>query len=708
MRKSILTLIISALVCLNSFGAEESAADSIQTKTLDEFVVKGNKKIVKNEGPKTTILISGTPYGNYLDLTSMLNHLPGMMPSGSGPEVIGAGTPIYFVDGRELKDVNELRAIQPSDIKDIEINRIPPIDQSPNGAPVVRITLKKNANDYIFLNAGIFAQQLRNFGIGGNLTLKYKYKKFSTSLFASESSTKSEIKESYKRSIFHDEYDTFTNQYRDLLEKYTGTIVRYIAEYKFNPNSYIGLYYNFHHAFYKPTPFGNNSIVSKDIMQKWDYSAYGNNINNTNNFTLMWLFFGNKFTFRLTQDVLLRNSHNNKTSTESAVEAKINKITNSSGRSDYQAYTTNAQLWLTKLPWGIAASTGIRYDRVNNNSTSSTFDDLFDYTSRMKVHEDNASAYISLSKSFGRVLIRPDLNYVYTFRNISSRSAQDPTSVVKQHYSTFTPRVYIQWNPSNDWTAYGQYRRSISQPGFKALNSGLIYKDQWEWSDGNPDLKAEISNYYQLGFSWKSLAGSVSYNDIKNTIVTWEKLMKPDGDAIAQLSVNLPHTRYWFAELSYGNQIGKVNYYAAFNAMFPHYKMLIRDKEVVRNKPNFFANANISYQLNSHFSFTTTYTWSGPGYDVPLVYRHSWQRWDIGVQAKLLKNKLSISLDFQDLLKTANYSNNKSWFNNISYEVSGRSDFRGVLLRVSYTFFNKKINTSTANGNDEIKNRIIY
>ena len=53
MRKSILTLIISALVCLNSFGAEESAADSIQTKTLDEFVVKGNKKIVKNEGPKT-------------------------------------------------------------------------------------------------------------------------------------------------------------------------------------------------------------------------------------------------------------------------------------------------------------------------------------------------------------------------------------------------------------------------------------------------------------------------------------------------------------------------------------------------------------------------------------------------------------------------------------------------------------------------------
>ena len=95
MRKSILTLIISALVCLNSFGAEESAADSIQTKTLDEFVVKGNKKIVKNEGPKTTILISGTPYGNYLDLTSMLNHLPGMMPSGSGPEVIGAGTPIF-------------------------------------------------------------------------------------------------------------------------------------------------------------------------------------------------------------------------------------------------------------------------------------------------------------------------------------------------------------------------------------------------------------------------------------------------------------------------------------------------------------------------------------------------------------------------------------------------------------------------------------
>jgi len=707
MRRPILILAICIFACLNTFGVVE-LSDSSQTKTLDEIVVMGNKKIVKNEGPKTTIFISGTPYQNFLDLTTMLNHLPGMMPSDSGPQVFGAGTPIYFVDGRELKDINELKAIQPSDIKNIEINRIPPIDQSPNGAPVINITLKKNANDYIFLNASLFAEQRRNFGAGGNLNLKYKYKNFTTSLFASESTSKSEVKETYKRSIFHDDYTSIMSQYRDLFYKYTGTILRYIAEYTFNKNSYIGFYYNFNHQFMKPAPFGNNTLESKSIIQKWDYSAKGNDINNTNNFTLMWLWRGDKITFRLTQDVLLRNSHDNNTSTENAMAGDVGKITESSGHSDYQAYTTNAQLWLTKLPWGIGASVGIKYDRVNNKAESSTLDNSFDYTSRMKVHEDNALAYISLSKKLGSVLIRPDLSYEYTFRNITSHSGQNPASIVKQHYSTFTPRVFIQWTPNNNWSIYGQYRRDITQPGFKALNSGLIYKNQWEWSDSNPDLKATVTNMYQLGFSWKGLSGSVSYYDTRNFIVSWERLMTPDSDAIASSFVNLPHYRYWFATLSYGGQIGKVNYYLAVNALFPHYRMMVRDKEVLRNKPTFNANANLSYQLNSHFSFTTSYTLSGPGYDVPLVYRHSWQKWDIGVQASLLKHKLTISLGFEDILKTANYSNNKSWFNNISYDVFGKSDDRCVVLRIAYTFFNKEIRTSTRNANDAIQNRIIY
>lgn len=702
--KGALFLLLIIVVTCHDLVAETS--DSIPSVMLNEVVVKEYKKYVRTEGPQTIISISGSPFGGFQDFDTMLENLPGMSPSGAGPIVIGGGIPKYFVNGREIKELNELKAIQPSNVKTIEINRIPGAEYSSNGQPVVLITLKKSLDDYVYLNVGASTSVKRNFGAGLNLNFRYQYKKFSTSLFANEATDKSELKETYSRIIYHPDYTSITSQYRDVPNRTTGTILRYIAEYRFTNKSFIGLYYNFTHLTSTPKPFGINTINSPLDVEKWDYSSNGKNINNIHNFTIMWDWGNDKIYLRLTQDAFFRFSPGHASTLETPFDNTESVKTESNTHAKYSAYTTNAKIWLNQLPWNLSAATGARYDHVNSNTTSHIDTELFTYNSLMKSNEDDVSLFISLSKRFGKFLLRPDLNYTYTHRSITNNVQADSPYTVKQDYSTFTPRVYLQWTPNNLWSVYALYQRQITQPGFSALNSGLIYKNQWEWEDGNPDLRAITTNEYTFGGSWNSLAGKVSYYDTRNYISQWENLLNSETDAISSLFVNIPSYKAWSAELSYSNRIRKFNYYAAVNAIFPNYKMLVKGESIHRKHANFFANVNLSYTLDSHFSFTTSYTWSGASYDVPLVYRHSWQKWNVGVQASLLNQRLSISLNIEDILNTANYSNNISWYNNISRSVNGTSDSRGIILRIAYTFFNKKINTYTESGNSELRYRI--
>jgi len=690
-----------------SVGVHAQQTDSIdQKQQLDELVVKGRKEIVRNEGPRTIVTISGTPYANYDNAAMMMENLPGMAPSPAGTTVIGAGVPVYYVNGREIKNFLEIKAIEPSNIKTVEINRLPGVEYGVGVPAVVLITLKKSINDYVNLKVGASATQRRRFSDNLYMTSSLKYKNFSTSLNVDYSDWRSELKESYIRNVYdNDKVSTYT-QSRDLQNYNSGPAINYIAEYKLGERSLLGLYYSFNHEKDKSTPFGTNSISTPELQQSWKYEESGNKIANNHNFTLMWEWSNSAVNLRITQDVFLKYSRGRSVASEIDFADGRQTDTWSFTNSRYHTYTTNAKLTLNKLPWEMSGGTGVRYDRVNSLAGSAVSAEDIDYESDMHVNEDNIKVYLYLQKRIGRFYILPQVTYTYTHRMIDSKSGADAGYGLKQRYSYFSPLLYVQWQPVSDVTIYCQYSRRIAQPGFRALNSGMIYENRWEWSDGNPELEATVSDYGWLGISWKSLSFLMRYGRTMHGISEWESQMSQGSDAIVRRNVNLSRYSCWTADLSYSGHIGPVNYYVSLSGALPRYRMLVKGKEELCNKPNFDANVNLSYQLNKHFSFTTSYTWSGQHHQVQLRHFHSWQKWRIGMQVSLLDDRMKVYLNVDDILKTANYSNNSTWYNNINNIVTGRSDSRFVQIGISYVIFNKKIGINTEQGNDEIRSRI--
>ena len=149
--------VLSILMMLNFYSTmamevPDSLAQSTDTSyvTLDEITVSADH--IRVSGSLTTISIPGTAYAKTGSALTMLPNLPGLMLSSNGIEVVGLGSPLFVLNGRELKNISELKAIKSDDVKEVKIERSPGPKYEGNTVAVVSTsqthwdTIKKSKN----------------------------------------------------------------------------------------------------------------------------------------------------------------------------------------------------------------------------------------------------------------------------------------------------------------------------------------------------------------------------------------------------------------------------------------------------------------------------------------------------------------------------------------------------------------------------------
>lgn len=81
------------------------------------------------------------------------------------------------------------------------------------------------------------------------------------------------------------------------------------------------------------------------------------------------------------------------------------------------------------------------------------------------------------------------------------------------HHDAFgshvSPRGYLVWNPSEQWTLKGGVSRGYKTPGLNQLHGGInsISGQGTQINVGNPDLQPEVSTSSELGMHYDSLQG---------------------------------------------------------------------------------------------------------------------------------------------------------------------------------------------------------
>jgi outer membrane receptor protein involved in Fe transport len=192
-------------------------------------------------------------------------------------------------------------------------------------------------------------------------------------------------------------------------------------------------------------------------------------------------------------------------------------------------------------------------------------------TNHFIYNEKIAAGYLNLSKTYNKTSVQLGLRAENT---TSNGNLVTTGQVVAREYLNFFPSVFINHNLAAKHNIGLSYSRRIDRPGYGNLNPFIYYLDQFTYSQGNPFLKPQYTNNYELKYTYnKTINVSLGYSQTKDvmsqvlltnttTKVTYQTDLNLQTQNNYNASINSPYTiAKWFT----GN-INLTSFYMQFKA----------------------------------------------------------------------------------------------------------------------------------------------
>lgn len=145
---------------------------------LSEIVVKGQMPKTKLTGNSMITTIQGTVLGKSGTAQEMLAKVPGMTLKGEDLEVLGKGTPIFYINGRKMQDKDELKRLRSEEIQSVEVITNPGAQYDATISAVVRIKTVRREGAGLGFDLMAANNQNLTFGFSdpsSTLNLRYRH-----------------------------------------------------------------------------------------------------------------------------------------------------------------------------------------------------------------------------------------------------------------------------------------------------------------------------------------------------------------------------------------------------------------------------------------------------------------------------------------------------------------------------------------------------
>ena len=274
-------------------------------------------------------------------------------------------------------------------------------------------------------------------------------------------------------------------------------------------------------------------------------------------------------------------------------------------------------------------------------------------TNRFKYKENINAAYLNYNNEFGRLSVQTGLrleNTNGTGDQLGNAIKQD--SSFKKNYTSLFPTAYLSYklDTAGKHLLNFSYGRRISRPYYQDLNPFIFMLDKFSYFMGNPLLKPEFSNNFELSYNQNNqFTITLMYNfatDVFNEVVqqkgnvltsTTGNIGKRSDKGIS-INATIKKGEWW-----------KLNLYS----------------EVVRNKfegqlpSGELRSGSTAFRIRPNNQFTFKKGWSAEltgFYNSAVAYGQfdveAFWGADAGVQKKILADKGTVKLSMRDIFHT--------------------------------------------------------
>jgi iron complex outermembrane recepter protein len=675
-----------------------------QTKKLAEVVVTSKKPFIEQQIDKTVVNVQADINAIGSSAFEILQKAPGI--SITGDDVINmsgkAGVNV-LIDGRPAQMSNKelsnfLRGLPGASIEKIEIITNPSSRFDAQGnAGIINIRLKKNKIKGTNGNITAGYTQQQHYRSNGSFNINHREGKLNTFINVSGDNNLQHTNGYINRKVaVNNTVKTFNNTTVDIDRNRAGTIRAGIDFYKNKKNTF-GLLFNGsgdREPFNTPgnTLIGSNGIVdsslstTNDNLYKYRRTnlnlnyKYEDTIGNELNIDADYTYFNNTDITNLATNYLDKfNTRYNYTANDLDVATQINIY---AVKADYIKQ-------LKKLNGKIEAGVKISTVNTNNNLFATTLagNTMKPDTSRSNVfeYEENIyAAYINFGRQIKKFEYQIGLraeNSVVT--GVSTDLANKKISNPDTNYLNIFPTAFLSYKPDDKNTFALSYSKRINRPDYQALNPFETIYDIYTGEKGNPFLRPQYTNNFELKYTYKYAVNiAIGYNhttDYSQTIsrqVGQLTTAAPDNigtldNTYLNIGSPLPINKWWDG---YINITGFLN----------RYKGTLPDGKLDTKVPgmNYYIQQNFKLGKGWNMQFSSWFN----GGTTEAIFKTKWLgSFDLGVKKTVLKEKASIRLTFLDMFNTQRWQQTVL-FANQDFTYRRKWESRGLRIQFSWRF----------------------
>ena len=620
---------------------------------LGEVVVKGYLPKTQAKGDAMVTTVNGTVLEKAGTAEQLLDKIPNVTAQNGEIKVFGRGTPEIYINGRKVRNQQELDQLASDNIKSVEVVSNPGARYDASVKAVIRITTKKVAGEGFGIDNRAVVRNQRVYGWTVNDQFNFNYRKngFDLSGMLYASNFRGGNDQTFVIDTYLDKQWRQELALSDQKAKSKNLETTLSLNYQFYENHAIGARYNWEKV------YDNNWFINQFAQTYCNNQLYEDlhsNIETTEpeGYHRTNFYYSGKikdWSIDFNADGLWSDSES-KQITKEEILGGVNEAEN---RSVTIFDSKKNELYAGKLVVSHPLakgnlSFGGEYSHNKRNTTYFNEEGIIANDQAM-IKEGATSAFVEYARAFHKVQMQAGLRYEkvgFDYYDAGKYMAEQ-----SKNYHHVFPSVNFSFPLKNVQMQLG-YASDIQRPTYHELRSNVLYVNRYMYDKGNPFLMPSITHNVTWASSYKWMNLYVGYSHIMDDITNQTVAYSEDDPTIAMLTLrNSP---------AYDKLVASLNFSPTIGIWTPQLGLAIQKQwyegETPRGKEKFnkplgtitFRN-NLSFPKG--FLLGINGTWMTKGYDENIYIAENLVVLSASLYKSFLKDRLSLQINANNLLE---------------------------------------------------------
>ena len=671
---------------------------------LGEVVVKAYLPKTQAKGDAMVTTVSGTVLEKAGTAENLLDKIPNVTAQDGAVTVFGRGTPEIYINGRKIRNQQELDQLSSDNIKSVEVVSNPGARYDASVKAVIRIFTKKVEGEGFGFNNRALIRHRDEYGWSAydQLNLNYRKNGFDLSAMLLAGDYRNGNDQTF---VIDTHLDKQWRQNLDLTDQKSESKnieTTLTLNYQFDENHSIGARYNYERVpeyLWIANQFAQT--YCEELLYEDLHSVITINEPETHHRSNFY-YNGRvkKWSIDFNADGLWSEAKNTQVAQEDVMEG-----VNEEDRSVTTIDTKRNELYAAKLvlshPLAMGnLSFGAEYSHNKRNTTYLNPEGIIADDNAM-IKEGATSAFVEYAKAFNKLQMQAGLRYEHVgFDYYDAGKFVDEQS---KDYSNLFPSITFSF-PIKDVQVQLGYASDINRPSYQQLRSSTFYVNRYMYDKGNPFLMPSITHNVTLAGSYKWMNMYVGYSHVKDDITNQTIAYSDDDPTIGLLT--LQNTQ------AYDNLVAVFNINPTIGFWTPQLSLAIQKQwyegetpwgKAKFNKPIGSVTFRNNFKLPKGFLLDVNGSYTTKGYQKNIYLADDMIDMNASLSKSFLKDKLTLQLQAYNILNPKQVA---TVYSGIRVLQNTQVMHRQVSLTVRYKFNTTRSKYKGTGAGESQKNRM--